>query len=507
MNLYAKSDPVIACSGPSNVNSAIGIIRLSGFSNLTLIQPYISKDISKITPRYMHKLDLLDDTKVVDNIMLCFYEAPNSYNGENIIELFVHGNKINIRNIIDLFKKDGVFRDAAPGEFTMRAFRNKKLNLSQVEGLDLLLNANSGIALKQGLELLHGDLNKKYLEIYSTFIELKSSLELMIDFSEDYGEEEVLRLFRRKLNDLLDQSNYLYERTKCDSSALLSPSILLIGETNAGKSTFFNNFLNDSRSIVSCTEGTTRDYISELINVDGNDYRIIDTAGLRNTNDQIELEGIKRTIELIEGSFFNILVVNPSSSKTDLVEVKDVEFDLVVVTRGDLLSEIVKFSLNNLKIKYKDVLYVNQEVFGSIGAKNSGSIGAKNSGSIGAENSGSIGADTQDDLREVFLAGVPKIKSDIMGVKETIDHVKNLISEKYNKGIQANPILIERHKVVISNIYTAIHKYNAACSQEKDIGILSSELCAIENNFAELIGIITPDDVLNSIFDNFCIGK
>ncbi|MBT6325721.1 MAG: GTP-binding protein, partial [Bdellovibrionales bacterium] len=396
MSLYAKTDPIIACSGPRNINSAIGIIRLSGFRSLSIIQPFISKKVSLIRPRFMHQLDLLDNQKVVDNIMFCFYEAPNSYNGENIVELFVHGNKINIRTIIDLFKKDGVFRDAAPGEFTMRAFRNKKLNLSQVEGLDLLLNANSGIALKQGLELLHGDLNKKYLQIYSTFIDLKSSLELMIDFSEDYGEEEVLQLFRSKLDNLVDQSKYLYDRAKCDSSALLSPSIVLIGETNAGKSTFFNNFLNNSRSIVSCIEGTTRDYISELAHIDGNDYRIIDTAGIRNTTDQIEIEGIKRTLDLIEGSFFKILVVNPASTKTDLIAVKDVHFDLVVITRGDLLSEISKFNLSGLKIKYSNVIYVNQT--GPIGAENSGSIGAENSGSIGAENSGSIGAETSGSI-------------------------------------------------------------------------------------------------------------
>lgn len=481
--------PIIACSTGKYANTAISVVRLSGFLNLLEFQGLFELDLTKIRPRYSHLTKLLFESTVVDQILMVFFPKNSSFTGENILELHLHGNLLNIERVIAFFVSKFGFREALPGEFSYRAFQNKRLSLSQVEGLDLFLNAQNPLALDQGLELLQGNLHATYLRLYDLFLKISSSIELLIDFSEDIGEEEARKLYFGYLSEFKSIISGLSLRCGSIGASILNPEIVIVGETNAGKSTFFNALLNANRAIVSSIKGTTRDYISEHISYEGVGYNLIDTAGIRETVDEIEKIGISRSFEKIKNAFYKILIINPNEiDRKSLLSFKSIKFDLVIFSHADL-PETMK-SISNFDFEFLS----NTDYFlvdfkgGSIGPDSkSGSMGPDSkSGSIGPNGkSGSIGP-----LKEGGSIG-PAVLS--------------RISNEFNKVMQKNPILLDRHRNKINelNAYIESRDFNNL----DDIAIVSSNISGLGVALSELIGQITPDDVLNSIFSNFCIGK
>ena len=491
MNVLFDNKIIIACSSGSQSNSAITIIRISGTNVLNECQKWFSKKLIFIKPKKMYRTKIILDEQCIDDIMFCFFESPKSYTGEEILELYVHGNVLNVRRIIELFCKSDKIRFAKPGEFTYRAIKNKKLSLTQVEGLDLFLNANNGIALKQGLDILQGNLHQKYVSLYNSFKALKSAFELQIDFLEDVGEESANFQLNSALNDFEYKIKDLYEKTLFNKSYLLAPTVVVIGQTNAGKSTFFNNIIGINRSIVSSTKGTTRDYVSDHISIEGNVFQFIDTAGIRNSNDEIEKEGIKRTQHLMENAFFNIMILNPY--ETDYHELKKLKIDkidMLIVSHGDYKDCYEKFRKfeNILKMK---VYFTNLNESGPIGPdKVNGPIGPdKVSGPIGPDKvSGPIGPDIKNS----------KYLKDVLFSK---------IHGKYLKLSENETLFIERQRICISKTYNKYMKFKELLKNNNDIAISLSELAVLENEISQLIGIIPTEDLLSDIFNNFCIGK
>ena len=491
MNALFDDQPIIACSTGLSQNTALAVIRLSGFKSLEVLKPFFSINISKLSPNFATLSKLLEGDRVVDQVMLTFFQGPHSFNGENILEMSVHGNQILVQQILNLFINSKIFRLAKEGEFSYRALVNDKLNLSQVEGLDLLLNASSSSLASSGLDALYGKLNESYLALYDVFLHLKASFELSIDFSEDIGEVEGKELIKNSIKDFNKELEILHDRTSTPLNDLLTPSIVLNGHTNAGKSTFFNFLLKSDRSIVSSERGTTRDFISEYINFFNTSFRIVDTAGLRNTSHNIESEGIKRAIQEGLEAFFKIRLLDIREINSDIFEWSD--YDLIIITHCDLVRSlsISIDSSNVILCSLKDNLH--PKIYGPIGPKNSGPVGPKNSGPIGPENSGPIG---------------PKNSGPIGPIDSELSLlIENRIISKFNKLFSLNPIAINRHREVISKIYVDFKEFKTLAAQQHDVAILASELSIIEKDIKELIGIITPNDVLSSIFSNFCIGK
>ncbi len=217
MKFLYSDDPIIACSTCSHAHAAMAVIRISGFKSLSQFEEFLPKLKSgPIEPRRVYYAKLVLQGQIIDDLCFTYFEGPKSYNGENILELSIHGNTLNVERILGLFVSHGGCRLAHPGEFTYRALKNKKLTLSQVEGLDLFLNANSGYALDQGLSLLSGNLQQVYQELYDLFLVHKSSLELSIDFSEDIGEEAARDYFLKSLE------NYLVMHIVCSVTTNLA---------------------------------------------------------------------------------------------------------------------------------------------------------------------------------------------------------------------------------------------------------------------------------------------
>lgn len=459
MKFLYSDDPIIACSTSSHANAAIAVIRISGFPNLDTFRPFFTIS-GPIEPRkvYYTKLvqpDAVLQGQVFDDICLTYFQGPKSYNGENILELSVHGNTLNVERILDLFVSYGGCRVAQPGEFTYRALKNKKLTLSQVEGLDLFLNANSGYALDQGLSLLSGNLQEIYQELWDLFLIHKSSLELSIDFSDDIGEEAAKEYFTKSLENFAKKFQSLVKRVQPMEHNLIQPEIVLAGLPNSGKSSLFNLLLSEERAIVSSQAGTTRDYLAETIVIEGVKYKLIDTAGIRESQDLIESEGIRRTKKKLSQSFYSILLVNPFEIIEGFAELLNNKFDIVLFTHSDVAgfleaSEKVRHDFN-------------------------------------------LGPIEPMSLRNFSLEWERKIF--------------DLINKKHLDETAAKPILLDRHKSLILQTSQVLTSYQSLTGSESDVAILSQELNALGHCISELIGIVSPDQILNSIFENFCIGK
>ncbi|MFA6237207.1 MAG: GTPase [Bacteriovorax sp.] len=500
MNFYTEDYPIIACSTGTQANTAIAVIRLSGFKTLLSLQPFFSFNLSKIRPRTSHLSNIVWGDQIFDNGLVVFFPEGESYTGENVLELSVHGNLLNIQRILDLFIKEAGFKSANPGEFTYRALKNKKLSLSQVEGLDMLLNANSNLMLTQGLDILQGELHAQYLRLYDSFLRLKSAVELSIDFSDDMGEAESQKLFHASFTSFKTQLDSLYSRTQGNVSSLLSPEAVLVGQTNAGKSSLFNLLVKHNRSIVSAMAGTTRDYISEVIHIDGTNYKLVDTAGIRESGDEIENIGIGRAFEILNRAFFKILIINPFETKAEyLNKLVEVDFDFLIISHSDKLHFDEKLGCLDLsKIRTFSIAQASFES-GSIGPIDTALLKSGPMGPVKNSEAGSIGPNSQNS------APIEPKSLNSSGPIEPL--VKNLIANKFLLETAKHPILLERHRASINELHARCADFACIIKEIDDVAILSSEVNIFGHYLSELIGIVSPDDVLNSIFSNFCIGK
>ena len=497
--------PIIACSTGLSENTAIGLIRISGFSSFDILNPFFNYDLSLLKANYVKHCKIIFENIFYDDVVITFFKGPKSYNGENILEISVHGNTINIKRIIELFISNSIIRQAHNGEFTYRALINGKLTLSQVEGLDALLNATSSSMLDQGLDLLHGSLYQRYLELASEFKKLRSNIELNIDFLEDIGEEQGNKLLNESILNMRNLLKDLNHSASVKKESFLSPDVVFFGKPNAGKSSLFNELLHADRAIVSTQEGTTRDYISESISINGRTFNLVDTAGIRETENIVEMSGISKAQTLVKEAFIRFHLID---IRDDIpAELSKEEADVVIFTHIDcseynLNNESLVFLKNKLLIFASLVdnkictklfgpkeLFVN--LFGPI-EPDSQFYGGPIEPLI---KSGPIEAKTFTGPIEPFF------------IKDIFQTIEYIIMSKFSHLNSFDPILIDRQRDLISDIHISFEEFYQIYKHEKDIAILSSEVNSIDSKISRLIGITTPDEVLNNIFSNFCIGK
>ena len=472
-----RSVPIIACSTGVPRGGALAVIRISGFDSLEKLSTCFSGRLNDIETKRATLLNIVKDGVILDSGVVTFFKAPHSYTGENLLEISVHGNPLNVKRIVTYLSERADLSPALPGEFTFRAYKRGKLTLTQIEGLEILLRADSPLVLDQGVQLLQGELHEKYVRLHKTFLDLKGAVELSIDFLEDVGEETADKMLKKSLDSLKRQVDFLCRRSEGDYSSLLSPSVVLLGKTNAGKSSLFNALLDESRSIVSEEEGTTRDFVSEYVSYGDVHYRLVDTAGIRETGNDVEKEGIRRSWELSEKAFFKILVVNPLDGGHE-----EGDFDLIVFTHGDKCAP-PPLDSSGLAVSVSLAAGPIGARAGSIGA--TGPIGAK-AGSIGA--TGPIGA-------VIPLDGVRQV-------------IWGYVSDKYQRLSPDYPPLLDRHSRIMGVLKEKLsHLGQLTDEKSQDIGIVASEISSLERCLYSLVGTVDSDEVLDNIFNNFCIGK
>ncbi len=461
-------ETIVALATPVGIG-AIGVIRLSGFDAIDIAQSVFSK---KITNKLSHTLHFGRITsppgplsqgatgetrlRVLDEVVLSLFKGPNSYTGEDVVEISCHGSHFIQQKIIELLIRQGA-RTAKAGEFTLRAFMNGKLDLTQAEAVADLISSDSELSHRMAIDQMRGGFSSKIKELRQQLIDFASLIELELDF----GEEDVEFADRSHLFNLVREIS-TYINTLKDSFALgnvLKNGIatVIAGKPNAGKSTVLNALLNEERAIVSSIAGTTRDTIEEAISINGVLYRFIDTAGIRQSGDEIEGMGIEKTFEKL--------------NKADLVIYI---FDAQTTTVKEL-----KLEIENLKVTGKPVIPVANKT------------------------------DLCDDksLKETFK-NFPNIIY-ISGKQGEILELLNLLQSKAAELNQSSQTLVNN-----SRHYEALHKSGIALNDVLE-GLTTqrtSDLIALDIRKAlfhlgEITGEITSDDLLANIFSRFCIGK
>lgn len=430
----------------SIISGAIITIRISGENCLDIKSKFNIKKTLK--PRFNHLVTLEIEKSLSDQVILSYYNAPNSYTGEDIIEISIHGSKIIYQKIIKSLSEIKNFRFAEAGEFTKRAFINKKLDLVQAEAVDDLIASETELQVSQALKQLYGKNSKIFDKWREDIIKIQSFIEAYIDFpDEDIPSQKVKEAYTliTKIN---EQIQDILDDNKVGQVIREGIKISIIGPANSGKSSLINNLSGKEIAIVSDIAGTTRDAIETHLNIAGFSVVLTDTAGLRNTDDQVEKIGISKSLEHAKSGDFKILLI-PVTNINDH-QYKDLIDDntIIVANKTDLLTEN---QLNDTK-------------------------------------------STNDDIH--FIS----VKKNI-GINILVKKIEELIINKYSK--RDSIITRERHRSLLHKVNQVIENIDFS----DDLEIISEKLRRVSTDLGKIVGNIDIEEILDNIFSSFCIGK
>ena len=455
-----NQETIIALATPYGLG-AISVIRVSGVNAISvtekLFKPNGNKKLSEQNSHTVHLGHLMKKSHELDEVLVTVFKGPHSYTGENTIEISCHGSTFIQQEIIDLFIENGI-RVANPGEFTLRAFINGKMDLNQAEAVaDLIASENEGshrLAMEQMKNGFSNDLKKLRAEL----LHFSSMIELELDFSQEDVEFAERSEFKKLTVRIQTELEKLIDSFKSGNVLKNGISVAIAGKPNAGKSSLLNTLLNEDKAIVSDIPGTTRDSIEDSLVIDGINFRFTDTAGLRETKDIIESKGIEKTKEKINNA--RILIYLFDSNDTTFNEINS---DLESFKREDLSVLLVR---NKVDLKNTNQNLINQlEKFEII--------------EISANNTDSVSS-----------------------LKKRLVNEINILNP-YTDTVISN----SRHYEALMKALKAIEEVNMGLKSEISGDLLSVDIRKSIEHLAEITGEITNDDVLGNIFANFCIGK
>ncbi len=449
-----KNEDTICATITAYGVGAISIVRVSGPKALEVGDKiFVGKH--KLSESLTHRIYYGRLINNIDDVLVSVFRKPHSYTGEDSIEISHHGNFLITKKIIQLLLDNGV-RLAEPGEFTKRAFLNGKIDLLQAEAVAEIIQSRSDIAVQSARKQLDGILSDKIRDIKDYLVEVLGLLELELDFVEEDIEFVDKSLLIGKVNNIINLISKLLSTFQTGKLIYEGINVLIVGKPNVGKSSLLNRILNDERAIVSDIPGTTRDIIKEEIFIDGTLFRFFDTAGLRKSTDKIEEEGIKRAIKLVEKADIVIHLADFNSLDETLDDFNiDASNKVIVkaINKIDLLTEIEKKKLHNRN----DLLFISAKT--------------------------GEGIDKLFDLFKNYIYQ-HNLYSEDVAVISNIRHYNSL--KRAQEALEDAVLSLEQNQ---SNEFVAIDLRKAA------------------NSLRELTGEITSEEILNSIFSKFCIGK
>lgn len=460
-----NQDTIVALATPSGAG-AIAVIRLSGNDAIKLVTKQFKsvsgKQLSKQKTHTIHLGHIVDGDRIIDEVLVSVFKNPNSYTGENVVEISCHGSNYIQQEIIQLFLRQGC-RMATAGEFTLRAFLNGKLDLSQAEAVADLISSDNEASHQIAMQQMRGGFSTEIAKLREELLNFASLIELELDFAE----EDVEFADRTQFKDLIKRITFVLKRL-IDSFAVGNVikkgiPVAIVGEPNVGKSTLLNALLNEERAIVSEIAGTTRDTIEDEISIGGIGFRFIDTAGIRETKDVVESIGIKKTFEKIEQAQVVIYLFDASdfkeASSTFKVEIEKIKNKypqkplIVIANKMDKLSDAEKPSIN-----------VQIENLTLLSAKRGKGV---------------------DELKNQLLSFV------------------NTGALRNNDTIVTN----SRHYDSLLKAFEEVDKVKLGLETGLSGDLLAIDIRQALYHFGEITGEITNDDLLGNIFANFCIGK
>ena len=461
-----NSDTIVALATASG-NGAIAIIRLSGINAIDIADNHFKsvsqlKSLKAQNTHTIHLGHIVDENRVIDEVLISIFKNPTSYTGEDIVEISCHGSLYIQQEIIQLFLRNGC-RMANAGEFTLRAFLNGKLDLSQAEAVADLIASDNEASHQIAMQQMRGGFSSEIAKLREELMNFASLIELELDFAE----EDVEFANRSEFKELIDRISFVLKRL-IDSFAVGNVikngiPIAIVGEPNVGKSTLLNALLNEERAIVSDIAGTTRDTIEDEISIGGIGFRFIDTAGIRDTKDVVESIGIKKTFEKIEQSQVTIYLFDSKKSIDKLGAIK-LEIEkiknkypqkplVIIANKVDALSEP---QISDLKSEISNLLVLSAKT--------------------------GFGVDT---LKEQLIALI------------------NTGALRNNETIVTNT----RHYDALLKAFEEITKVKFGLETGLPSDLMAIDIRQALYHFGEITGEITTDDLLGNIFANFCIGK
>jgi len=459
-------DTIVALATASG-SGAIAVIRLSGEDAITIVDTCFksvksNKSLIAQKTHTIHLGHIVEEKRVYDEVLVSIFKNPNSYTGENVVEISCHGSLYIQQEIIQLFLRKGC-RMANAGEFTLRAFLNGKLDLSQAEAVADLIASDNEASHQVAMQQMRGGFSSEIAKLREELLNFASLIELELDFAE----EDVEFADRSQFKELIERITFVLKRL-IDSFAVGNVikngiPVAIVGEPNVGKSTLLNALLNEERAIVSEIAGTTRDTIEDEISIGGIGFRFIDTAGIRDTEDVVESIGIKKTFEKIDQAQVVIYLFDAHDFKEQ--------------------SSVLKVELEKIKNKYpqKPLLVIANKI------------------------------DKVDDiLISKIQSEIPEIKllsaKTGFGVEQMTNSLLNLINTgalRNNETIVTN----SRHYDALLKALEEIQKVKHGLETGLSGDLLAIDIRQALYHFGEITGEITNDDLLGNIFANFCIGK
>ncbi|MDC0629885.1 tRNA uridine-5-carboxymethylaminomethyl(34) synthesis GTPase MnmE [Flavobacteriaceae bacterium] len=460
-----QNDTIIALATPSGAG-AIAVIRLSGPDAIQMVDSVFksihAKKLSTQKTHTIHLGHIIDASRPLDEVLVSVFKNPTSYTGEDVIEISCHGSSYIQQEIIQLFVRNGA-RIANPGEFTLRAFLNAKLDLSQAEAVADLIASDNKASHQIAMQQMRGGFSNEIKALRDELLNFASLIELELDFSEEDVEFADRKQFENLVTRIISVLKHLIDSFSTGNVIKNGIPISIIGAPNVGKSTLLNALLNEDKAIVSAIAGTTRDAIEDELTIEGIKFRFIDTAGIRNTDDTIESIGIKKTFEKITQSQVVLYLLDASKVSTPTVQ--------------DFNTDIRK-----IQEHYPDKQLI-------------------------------VVANKMDQADKAFIESSFVYPHTLYTSAKSglgIDTLKTKLLEFVNTGaLRNNDTIItnSRHYDSLLKALAEVQKVKQGMDAKLSGDLLAIDIRQALYHFGEITGEITSDDLLGNIFANFCIGK
>ena len=449
------------CALATAPGGALGIIRISGPQALEILSRVFTKNLTEANGNTIHYGHIKDGEVVVDEVLVSVFRAPHSYTGEESAEITCHGSRYILNKVLALLIENGC-RQAGPGEFTQRAYLNGKMDLSQAEAVADLIASSNKATHQMAMSQLRGHFSSQLAMLREQLLKLTSLLELELDFSDHEDLEFADRSELLELTKTIDNHLTRLARSFETGQALKQGiPVAIVGKTNVGKSTLLNALLKDDRAIVSDIHGTTRDTIEDTIDINGITFRFIDTAGIRQTSDEVEQIGIERTYAAIEKARIILWLIDTNPTAEEIQEMQERCSNkslIIIINKIDKQTDI---SIKELSTRLST-------------------------------------------LRLHLLSISAKFGTNLSDLESAIYQAADIPS------IQENDIIVSnaRHYDALTRAHDHIQRVIDGLQIQLSGDLLSEDLRQALDTLAEITGgQITPNEVLGNIFTHFCVGK
>ena len=443
MTIYALS------SGPGI--SGVAIIRLSGKETANAIKLLTGKELPKPRVATLRKINKINTSELIDEGLILWFPGPQSYTGEDMAEIHVHGSKAVVDALHSSLSSIENFRLAEPGEFTKLAFQNGKINLLKAESIADLISSETEIQRKQAVKIMNGKSADQFNLLREKLLKILSHVEAKIDFPDEDLPNDILDEIKNNSNEVIKKIEKILNDQKVGERIREGFKIAILGPTNAGKSSLINHLSNRDVAIVSEIAGTTRDVIETHLNIDGYPVIISDTAGIRDSKDEIEKKGIKLSLNKAEEADLKLLVIDAKNPEfTDVFKGLLDQNAILVINKSDLLK-------NDIDLEIKNISHVLISI------------------------------------------------KDNKNVDELISKIKNILK---NKFITSGDILItrERHRQHLQQCLDHLNNFNQK-KEIEDFDKAAEDLRLATRHLGMIVGKVDVEEILGSIFNDFCIGK